>query len=702
MLETYYKDGNALFSVTIAKEKRITAVDAIRQIIGDDNAMTGSAVSTAVATTSTVNEISTIAMIGVAFVLLVLLLTTTSFAEPFLVLAGLGVAVIINAGSNLMLGEISFVTNAAGSILQLAVSLDYSVFLLHRFAECRQTTTDPKDAMVEALTMSTTSILSSGLTTVIGFLALCLMQFRIGPDLGLALAKGVALSLITVFTFMPALILKTYKIIDKTEHRSFMPSFQGFGRFVSRVMLPMVLVFAILIVPCYLASNANSFYYGASHIFGSATQMELSQALRDIPQVRSILSYVDTVGAAIPEQYLDSGTLSKLNSDSYTRMVLTMDAAYEGDAAFSLVEAVRDAAERYYPGAWYLAGEGVSTYDLMDTVTADMDKVDELISAIGDLDDGAWELHDGTEELYDATKTLNGKVGDLHSGVGDLYTGLTGIAAQNQQLTSGAYTAYEGLCTAAAAALNSQLEANGMDAVTLTPSTYFAVLMSLLEKLDADIVYQETYDTALEQVTLQVNERADELYRGYVDSQANSVYLAYVTAQADVYLQTAEGQALVAQAADNMTEEQKAQILNAAVATVSAAAAGAGSLKLNMDTLYSSTGKLKLSVGELRDAVGELYDGTGELTNGTSEFVDQTSDMDPQISDEIDSMTNSFSGGDGDTISFVSEKNTHVNAVQFVIKTAAIEKAEVPLDDAGESAPLTFWQKLLRLVGLYA
>lgn len=586
MLETYYKDGSALFSVTIAKEKRITAVDAIRQIIGDDNAMTGSAVSTAVATTSTVSEISTIAAIAVAFVLLVLLLTTTSFAEPFLVLAGLGVAVIINAGSNLMFGEISFVTNAAGSILQLAVSLDYSVFLLHRFAECRQTTTDPKDAMVEALTMSATSILSSGLTTVIGFLALCLMQFRIGPDLGLALAKGVALSLITVFTFMPALILKTYKIIDKTEHRSFMPSFQGFGRFVSRVMLLMVLVFAILIVPCYLASNANSFYYGASHIFGSATQMELSQALRDIPQVRSILSYVDTVGAAIPEQYLDSGTLSKLNSDSYTRMVLTMDAAYEG------------------------------------------------------------------------------------------------------------------LCTAAAAALNSQLEANGMDAVTLTPSTYSAVLMSLLEKLDADIVYQETYDTALEQVTLQVNERADELYRGYVDSQANSVYLAYVTAQADVYLQTAEGQALVAQAADNMTEEQKAQILNAAVATVSAAAAGAGSLKLNMDTLYSSTGKLKLSVGELYDTVGELYDGTGELTNGTSEFVDQTSDMDPQISDEIDSMTNSFSGGN--TISFVSEKNTHVNAVQFVIKTAAIEKAEVPLDDAGESAPLTFWQKLLRLVGLYA
>ena len=410
-VETYYKDGNALFSVTIDDEKRIEAVNAIREIIGDDNAMTGSAVTTAVATTSTVNEVRTIAVIGVAFALLMLILTTTSFAEAFLVLAGLGVAVIINSGSNLIFGEISFVTNAAGNILQLAVSLDYSVFLLHRFAECRQTTADPKKAMVQALTMSTTSILSSGLTTVIGFLALCLMQFQIGPDLGLALAKGVAISLITVFTFMPALILRTYKLIDKTMHRSFMPNFKGFGRFVCHIMMPLVIVFAILIVPSYLASNANSFYYGASHIFGSdtqlgsdtekiedafgkrdtyvlmvpknstATQTELSEALHAIPQIKSILSYVDTVGETIPEQYLDSGTLSKLNSENYTRMVLTIDTAYEGDETFDLVKTIRNTAEDYYPGEWYLAGEGVSTYDLMNTVTADMVNVN--LVAIG-------------------------------------------------------------------------------------------------------------------------------------------------------------------------------------------------------------------------------------------------------------------------------------------------------------------------------
>lgn len=410
-VEKYYKDGNALFSVTIEDTKRIPAVNKIREIIGNDNAMTGSAVSTAVATQTTVREVSTIATIAILFVLLVLIFTTTSFAEPFIVMIGLGVAVIINAGSNLIFGEISFVTNAAGNILQLAVSLDYSVFLLHRFEECRKNNDDAKLAMVDALKMSKTSILSSGLTTVIGFLALCLMQFGIGPDLGLALAKGIAISLITVFVFMPAFILTTYKLIDKTQHRPFVPSFNRLGKIVSRMMIPMVIVFAMLIVPSYLASNANSFYYGASHIFGSktqlgsdtnkiekifgaqdtyvlmipkdstATQAELSNALHKIPRVKSVISYVDTVGEVIPEQYLDKGTLSKFNSEHYTRMFLTVDAEYEGSDTFTLIQRVRDTAERYYPGRWYLAGEGVSTYDLRNTVTADMVKVN--LVAIG-------------------------------------------------------------------------------------------------------------------------------------------------------------------------------------------------------------------------------------------------------------------------------------------------------------------------------
>ena len=449
-------------------------------------------------------------------------------------------------------------------------------------------------------------------------------------------------------------------------------------------------------------------------------------------------------------------------------------------------------------------------FEVDDSVLTD--KVNELISAVGDLDDGAAEVRDGTGKLYDATGTLTDKVGELNSGVGaltsgagDLYSGLTGITEKNGQLTGAAYTAYEGLCTAAAAALNAQLVANGMESVTLTPSSYSTVLLGLLEKMDADTAYNAAYQAALQQVTAQVEAQADALYRGYVEAQANSIYLAYASSQADTlyaqvaaqavyaqliqtgytddqanaYLQSAEGQTAVAQAVANMTEDQKAQILsgavaqltgeqkeqilqgavasltdeqkaqireayiqqmmaseevtaqlNAAVAAVSAAAkqvselkgqldnygafyqgltdytgavsdaaAGAKNLKLNMDTLYSNTGTLKLSVGELNDAVKELYGGTKELAGGTSEFVDKTSDMDMQISDEIDSMTSSITGSDAEVVSFVSDKNTNIDSVQFVIKTAAIEKAETTVGDVVEEAPLTFWQKLLRLFG---
>ena len=129
-VETYYKDNSALFTVTIEDGKQVEAIDAIRNIIGEDNALTGDAVSTADATTGTVNEINIIAIVAILFVFVVLIITTTSWAEPVLVMLGLGIAVLINNGSNLIFGEISFVTNAAGAILQIAISLDYSVFLI--------------------------------------------------------------------------------------------------------------------------------------------------------------------------------------------------------------------------------------------------------------------------------------------------------------------------------------------------------------------------------------------------------------------------------------------------------------------------------------------------------------------------------------------------------------------------------------------
>lgn len=279
------------------------------------------------------------------------------------------------------------------------------------------------------------------------------------------------------------------------------------------------------------------------------------------------------------------------------------------------------------------------------------DKVNDLVSAIDSLDNGASELNSGTKTLSEATSTLNSKVGDLNTGVGrltdgagDLSNGLTAITEKNDQLTSGAYAAYQGLCSAAEKVLNTQLKSHGLKSVTLTPDTYAAVLDELTQKIGSS-----------DQITA-LKEQLDNygtFYQGVVD---------YTGA-------------------------------------VSQAANGAGTLKTNMDTLYSNTGVLQTSVGSLNEAVQKLYGGTQKLSDGTSEFVSKTSNMDTQISDEINSMTSSLSGSDAATVSFVSEKNTNVSSVQFVFKTAAIEKAEAPVTEAAAEAPLTFWQKLLRLFG---
>lgn len=404
-VETYYKDGNALYSLTIDEEKENETVPEIREVIGDDNCMTGNAVSTAVATESTETEIQTIAIIAVIIVFLILMLTTESWVEPLLVMGGLGLAIVINAGSNLIFGEISFVTNAAGNILQLAVSLDYSVFLIHRFSECRQEQPNAELAMQEALVKSTGSILSSGLTTVIGFAALCMMRFRIGPDLGIALAKGVGISLITVFLFMPGLILICYPLLDKTVHKPFLPPFRKFGGFILKTTLAFVLIFGIMIVPSYVMSTNNEYYYGSSHIFSTGTQYgddtaeierifgesdtyvlmvprgdekserALGNELEDMDKVTSVLSMTSFTGGGIPTDAFPDKLADQLQSDNYRRIVISLDIPYEGDEANTMIESIKSLAEKYYPDEYYLAGAGVSTYDLMNTVTADMTSV---------------------------------------------------------------------------------------------------------------------------------------------------------------------------------------------------------------------------------------------------------------------------------------------------------------------------------------
>ena len=413
IIEGYYKDNAALFTLTVDEEKREEAVNSIRELIGDDNAMAGSIINTVVAADATTKEVSQIILFIIPICLIILAITTTSWFEPILFMITIGIAMVLHKGSNFLFGEISFVTNAAGNVLQLAVSMDYAIFLLHRFADFRKEGLDAEEAMVQASVNSVGSIFSSGITTVIGFAALILMRFKIGPDMGIVMAKAIALSLITVLVLLPVLTLYCYKIIDKTKHRAFLPKFHKFSKLISKVMIPVSLVFIFIIAPAYLAQKNNSFYYGSSKIFNESTQLgrdtaliedtfgksnmavlmvpkgdfatetKLSNELKSIPQISSIISYVDKAGAKVPMEYLDEETLSKLISENYSRMVINIKADFEGDETFSIIENIRSIAQKYYGDSYLLAGESVSTYDLMDTVTADNIRVNLI--AVGSI-----------------------------------------------------------------------------------------------------------------------------------------------------------------------------------------------------------------------------------------------------------------------------------------------------------------------------
>lgn len=410
-VQDYYKDEAALFTVTVDQNKRIEAVNEIRNLIGDDNAMAGSVVNTVVATEATSKEVSKIILFIIPICLIVLAITTTSWFEAILFMLTIGVAIMLNQGTNLLFGEISFVTNAAGNVLQLAVSMDYAIFLLHKFTEFRLQGLEPEEAMVQASVKSVGSIFSSGITTVIGFAALILMRFKIGPDMGIVMAKAIALSLVTVIILLPVLTMYCYKIIDKTEHKLLIPKFDKFANCVRKIMIPLVIIFLIVMVPSYLAQTKNTFDYGSSKIFdestklGSdtkiiedtfgksnslvimvpkgdfATEKELSNELKEIEQVSSIISYVDNAGVEIPTQYVDESILSKLISEKYSRMVINVKMDYEGEESFKIIEQIKDIVSEYYGDDYYLAGESVSTYDLMDVITCDNIRVNLI--AIG-------------------------------------------------------------------------------------------------------------------------------------------------------------------------------------------------------------------------------------------------------------------------------------------------------------------------------
>lgn len=418
LTDEFYKDGNAVMEVIFedgdSDKSTHRAIDEIYEIVGmDRGCFAGSAVSSKEREASITREITIAIGLALVIIWLILTLTTTSWMEPFLFILVMIVAILLNMGSNIIFGRISFFTFSTAAILQLAVSMDYSIFLLHTFNAYKKQGMELHLAMEGALKEACSSILASGATTIVGFIVIAFMRFTIGKDVGFVLTKGIICSLAAVLLLMPTLILQFDDKIAKTAHKPFIPSFDRFAKLMYRIR-HVVFVFAILVaVPCYFGQGMNHFMYGDNAIgaspgtrvyedtkeidavFGKSNpviamvpngsvvqERKLTEALENLDYVNYALSMAGTLPAGIPESFLPKAVREQLRTEQYARIMISVDSEQESEYAFACSEDLERVIKEYYPENSYMIGMTSTTMDIRDILTDDYNKV-SLLSLAG-------------------------------------------------------------------------------------------------------------------------------------------------------------------------------------------------------------------------------------------------------------------------------------------------------------------------------
>ena len=412
-IKDYYKDGCAVMDITFEEEsdspRTERAIDEMKAITGDKGCYVGMAVQNKSLIETTAREMGRILVVAVLMILAVLCLATTAWTEPILFMMVMGVAVLLNKGTNIFLGTISFLTDNVAIILQLATSMDYSIFLLDAFMSWRDTGLSEEEAIVKAVEEAINSIFASSLTTVVGFLALVTMKFNIGFDMGLVLAKGIVFSLLSVVFFMPAMILKFTKLNDRTKHRSFFPDFTKLGKGVFKIRYAVLIGVLLITPPAYVAQGMNHFLYGNSAVGGAkgtqvyeddqeitqrfgrsnmllliypnndmVAERRLSDELEALPYVKSVTSMANTLPEGVPEEFLPESATSLLHKNDTARMLIYIRTKGESDIAFQCTDQIRDIMKKYYPEESYVVGETPSTQDIKATITEDNTRVNVL------------------------------------------------------------------------------------------------------------------------------------------------------------------------------------------------------------------------------------------------------------------------------------------------------------------------------------
>ncbi len=411
----YHKDETMIlvtFQDSISDEATMEAVRDLRKVVSDDSVVSGMTSMVLDTMDLSNQEIVAYIFIAVGLCLLVLLFATDSYLIPFFLLGNIGVAILYNMGSNIFLGEISYITKAITAVLQLGVTTDFSIFLYHKYEQAKEKYSNKHKAMQEAIIETFQSILGSSLTTIAGFLALCFMDLTLGRDIGLVMAKGVVCGLITVLTLFPAFILVFDKYIEKTRHKNFFPQFDGISNFVIRHKVIIVILFLILSVPAIYGNSHCEVYYKLDkslpqslpsqiansnlaekfHIVSPEIILinkdlsrkdtrEIVNKLEKVKGIDLVLAPTVLLDDSVPLEMLPCDIVSLVQNENLQLIILNSTYEVASDELNAQIDEISKLVKKYDKKA-IIAGEGALTKDLVEIADHDFKIVNYISIAV--------------------------------------------------------------------------------------------------------------------------------------------------------------------------------------------------------------------------------------------------------------------------------------------------------------------------------
>ena len=398
------------FDTSTSSDITMDAIREIRQIAGKQCFVSG--MSALVTDLKDLCEKEEPIYVGIAVLLacVAMLVFLDSWLVPFVFLASIGMMILLNLGTNYFMGEISYITKALSAVLQLAVTMDYSIFLWHSYNEQRTRCDDNKAAMAAAIKETLASVVGSSITTVAGFIALCFMSFTMGRDLGIVMAKGVLLGVLGCVTVLPALILVLDKPLQKTKHKSLIPNMGGFAKGVVRIFPVFIVIFALLIPPTYYgySKTNDEVYYDMGQCLPedmeyviansklsedfdiASTHMLLVDAnlpaksvrsmmkeMEQVDGVKYVLGLESVIGSRIPEEILPESITSILKNDKWELLLINSEYKVASDAVNDQISDLNTILKKYDESGM-LIGEAPCMKDMIETTSHDFQVVNAI------------------------------------------------------------------------------------------------------------------------------------------------------------------------------------------------------------------------------------------------------------------------------------------------------------------------------------